>query len=535
MNCAKVKCLRDLSDTFMYEYHWLPGTLLSTGLLDDFAGLYSEHYGIWGERGIDPGKPVRLSGDRIREWLVPDSLIVWATAFGKLIGYAIAVQSTLENLGTVSWITQLVVHKEHRQQDVGKTILFTMWRFTDHFAWGLLSANPFAVRALEKATRRRCQPHHILKHTRHLKELGIKIVPYLKQSSKFLVNDHESRTDTKFYLDHLQLLAMVEAVVEDDKPWTMGQLPEGWEWFAFTFRDQEQITLSARELEDMLNASDKLTKHAYSRMKVDEGTHVWAKHHKSEVDLIIEHCELHTEMTVLDFGCGMGRHAIELARRGINVTGVDYLASSIESARKQSASDSLNTAHFEIADCRTVELSNMFDVGICLYDVIGSYVNEGDNYAILENLVKHIRPGGSILLSVMNLELTERIAKNWFSLATEADKLLTLPPSTTMEKTGNVFDPDYYLIDQETKIVYRKEQFTRGEGLPEELLIRDRRYTRDSIAQLCLEAGLEIQWSWLVQAGRWAESLDSESNKAKEIIVLCRKSIGDDKQRPLFE
>ncbi len=126
----------------MYEYHWLPGGLVQSDLLENFARLYSEQYGIWGDRGPNPGKPVRLSLQRLSQWLVPDSLVVWLTALGKLVGYAVAVQTKLPHHGTVSWVTQLVVHEAHRHQDVGKTLLFTIWRFTDHFAWGILTANP---------------------------------------------------------------------------------------------------------------------------------------------------------------------------------------------------------------------------------------------------------------------------------------------------------------------------------------------------------------------------------------------------------
>jgi len=52
------------------------------------------------------------------------------------------------------------------------------------------------------------------------------------------------------------------------------------------------------------------------------------------------------------------------------------------------------------------------------------------------------------LISVINFELTERSAKHFFSLATDPDKLLTLKPSGTMEKTGNIFDPEHYMIDR---------------------------------------------------------------------------------------
>jgi hypothetical protein len=100
-----------------------------------------------------------------------------------------------------------------------------------------------------------------------------------------------------------------------------------------------------------------------------------------------------------------------------------------------------------------------------------------------------------------SMELTERRAKHWFSIDSEPDNLLTLPPSNTMEKTGDVVDPDYYLIDTKTRVVYRKEQFAEGENLPEELLVRDRRYTQEQIEGLCEQAGLNVVWSRFVRTG----------------------------------
>jgi 2-polyprenyl-3-methyl-5-hydroxy-6-metoxy-1,4-benzoquinol methylase/GNAT superfamily N-acetyltransferase len=518
----------------MYEYHWLPGSLVQSELLRDFAQLYTDQYGIWGDLGPNPGGAVRLSPERLRHWLVPDSLVVWSTLLGNLVGYAIAVETELKDRGTVSWVTQLVVHEAHRQQDVGKTLLFTIWRFTDHFAWGLLTANPFAIRALEKATRRRCDPARITRDADFLKQLAPSVAAYITEQTEIIANASESRANTEFFLDHSQLPAMLSAATNAEKPWKLGPLPVGWEWFAFTFHDQDQISLSRKELEEMLIASDKLTRYAYSRMAINSGAQLWATHHRDEVDFIIKNCHLNEHSRVVDFGCGQGRHTIELATRGISATGIDYIPSFVHAAGERSAAVAAAGAHFREGDCRTIGLAQNFDLAFCLYDVIGSYADENDNLAILSNLVNHTKPGGYVLLSVMNMELTERLAKNWFSLTTEPDKLLTLRASTTMETTGNVFNPDFYLIDRDTKIVYRKEQFTKGLGLPEEILVRDRRYTEAQICDHCKAAGLELVWSRFVRSGKWDTALPHDSTKAKEILVLCRKPPGSSSQGELF-
>jgi hypothetical protein len=125
------------------------------------------------------------------------------------------------------------------------------------------------------------------------------------------------------------------------------------------------------------------------------------------------------------------------------------------------------------------------------------------------------------LREVMNLDLTYRRARHRFTLTKEPNRLLDLPASDTMEKTGNVFNPDFYMIDEITDIVYRKVQFTKGQELPVQLLVRDRRYRRPEIAAVCMKAGLNVLWSRLVRAGDWEDELGDLDDNAKEILVLC--------------
>jgi SAM-dependent methyltransferase len=208
---------------------------------------------------------------------------------------------------------------------------------------------------------------------------------------------------------------------------------------------------------------------------------------------------------------------------GLQVTGVDYLPALFQKASETIARDQLAGIRFIEGDARTINLHVHFDAVICLYDVIGSYAEDADNMRILRTCSEHLSPGGMLLLSVMNLELTEHQAKHFFSLEEEPNRLADLKPSQTMEISGNVFDPDFYLIDRKSDVVYRKEQFAEGNQLPVELLVRDRRYRRFEIEERCRAAGLDVDWALFVQAGHWEKPLDSHDPHAKEILVLCRK------------
>lgn len=509
-----------------YEYKWLPGTLVPGNLLEQLASLYGEHYGIWSHTAPrNPGERVRLSPARIKELLSPDEArLAFATLNGELVGYAIAIQAKIPDYGVISWVTQLVVHEAHRRQNVGKSLLFAIWTFTDHFAWGLLTANPYAIRALEKATRRRAQPARIARNYRKLKNIAPKYVAYVKKDTEIEVNKNVARINTEFLLDHSTLKEMLANVTTPSVSWLMGPIEEGWEWFAFTFHDQEEIGLAPEEIEAMLRSSDQVAKTAYSRMLLNED-HRWAQHGKSEAAYIAKlfgQNPIHA--SVLDLGCGTGRHALELARLGFDVYAVDYLENLIDRAKQTAAETSSMGVQFEIADCRDLNLDRQFDIVLCLYDVIGTYADESENARIAATVAKHLKPGGIALVSVMNLLLTETRLKHSFSLAKEPSKLLTLKPSQTMERTGDIFDPDYYMMDRETKIIYRKEQFAAGSSLPAELIVRDRRYLKADIESICRTAGLEVLWSKFIRAGRWEDAEEVDGRQAKEILVYCKKS-----------
>ena len=466
---------------------------------------------------------VRLSVERLRRWFdSDDSRLACARSGPDLVGYAIAVQMNVPRCGIVSWVTQLVVHEQYRQRNVAKTLLFSVWGMSDHFAWGLVTASPYAVRALEKATRRRCLPARVRRNHRKLHQLGCKHVGYINEQTQIDVRPDRSRIQTDFFLDHSDLAQMIARARSDDKPWLLGSLPEGWEWFAFTFSDQDQIQLSSAEVTTMLEASDQITQRAYARMTLDH-EHRWASHTKKESREIIEYCRVEPGQAVLDFGCGAGRHAIELAQSGIRVTGVDYADALIEKAKSKAQQLGRMETRFESADCRDVQLDEVYDAAVCLYDVVGTYADLKSNSRLVANLADHLKPGGYALISVMNLVLTKRRARHVFSMTEEPDRLLQLPPSDIMETTGEIFDPDYFMLDEDSAMVYRKEQFTRGSDLPTEVIVRDRRFSAKEIASLCSDAGLKVVWTRPVRAGRWEQRLDEQDDGAKEILVLCRK------------
>lgn len=319
------------------KYEWILGgyAYVDDALVLECSELYSEHYGKWGAHEEEKyGRNIKLSPGRLKVWLEDaNSAIHLAREENKLVGYAIALRIMVPNYGIISWVTQLVVHEDYRHNDIAKSLLFSIWGFTNDFAWGIISANPYAIRALEKATRRRSDPIRIKHNIRKLLSLGIEHVPYMSKEIKHFITEESSRVNTQFYQDLSQLENMLGNVTTEDVPWKLGKLEEGWEWLAFTFQDQLPINMSNVEISKMLEASDRVVQMAYARMEISSD-HKWAKHTTEEVDFIIKECNLSPSNSIIDFGCGTGRHAFLLAQNGINVQAVDYVDKLIDSAKR---------------------------------------------------------------------------------------------------------------------------------------------------------------------------------------------------------
>jgi SAM-dependent methyltransferase len=92
---------------------------------------------------------------------------------------------------------------------------------------------------------------------------------------------------------------------------------------------------------------------------------------------------------VLDLGCGTGRHAVILAERGYEVTGVDRSPEMVERARARGS-----LAHFELGDIASIDLGETFEAALMNFAVLGYQVGNTDLQATLATVRRHLRTGG---------------------------------------------------------------------------------------------------------------------------------------------
>lgn len=123
---------------------------------------------------------------------------------------------------------------------------------------------------------------------------------------------------------------------------------------------------------------------------------------KGECDFIEKEISFHKECRILDIGCGTGRHAIELARRGYSVTGIDLSAAQLQSAQAKARKENL-TIRFEQHDARSLSFSNEFDLVIMLCEGAFSLMETDEmNFQILRNAANALKPNGKLIFTTLN-------------------------------------------------------------------------------------------------------------------------------------
>jgi SAM-dependent methyltransferase len=101
--------------------------------------------------------------------------------------------------------------------------------------------------------------------------------------------------------------------------------------------------------------------------------------------------ERYTPASVLDAGCGTGRVAIELARRGVEVVGVDADGSMLATARR--LAPELDWVHADLAD---LTLDRTFDL-VVMAGNVPLFTPPGTTGAVVAGCARHLAPGGLLV------------------------------------------------------------------------------------------------------------------------------------------
>jgi SAM-dependent methyltransferase len=190
--------------------------------------------------------------------------------------------------------------------------------------------------------------------------------------------------------------------------------------------------------------------------------------------------------SLLDLGCGTGRHALLLAGRGYRVAGVDASREMLEIAEAQGGA----AAAFHQGDIRTVRLGESFDVVLSMFHVMCYQSSNADLAAAFATVREHLRPGGIFIFDF------------WYGPAVLSDPPVVRVKRLEDEETAvvRIAEPVTYpnenLVDVNYQVLVRQ----KGSGKTEELRERHRmRYLflpelEIMLQQVGLELGGAFEW-----------------------------------------
>ena len=121
------------------------------------------------------------------------------------------------------------------------------------------------------------------------------------------------------------------------------------------------------------------------------------------VDALIQRLPMTGNASVLDLGCGNGRHATHLAARGFHVAGLDLSAESLAVARARPG----RFVQWIRQDMRLPFGAGVYDYVLSLFTSFGYFEHPGDHLGVLRNVARSLTTGGRFVLDYLNTRHAE--------------------------------------------------------------------------------------------------------------------------------
>jgi SAM-dependent methyltransferase len=221
---------------------------------------------------------------------------------------------------------------------------------------------------------------------------------------------------------------------------------------------------------------------------------------QAEAEFVIETMNLAPGSQVLDVGCGYGRHAMELAARGIHVVGLDLSTPLLVRGGEEANRRGL-TINFVRGDMRELDFENQFDAAYCLFSTFG-YFDDETNKKALTNIAHALKPGGKLLVEILNRDYV----------------IADLPTRVWWEGDGCVVLEEVELNYFSSRIqVNRSVVFDDGRQLEQEISVRA--YSLHEVGKLMHAAGFRV----LEVSGGYQTRGRFFGNQSRHIIVLAER------------
>ncbi len=237
----------------------------------------------------------------------------------------------------------------------------------------------------------------------------------------------------------------------------------------------------------------------------------------SDVGFMEHTLKLTKRAKVLDLGCALGHHSIELARRGYDVTGLEWSEPFLEFARRRVAEASVcvRLIHGDMT-CMTFERE--FEAVVLWGNTFGMFAHE-DNVKTLLGMQQSLKKGGLALIDTQNYTtLPERLEKGW-DFHDEDQNLLLLT-----EGTRDVL---------RARFGFTVTAIDLSSGKRHRMPFSWRLYLLPELRQLVADAGLNlvgiygddpkvVDWKSWQRGSAYPYATEGFTEKAAKRILLCQ-------------
>jgi len=179
--------------------------------------------------------------------------------------------------------------------------------------------------------------------------------------------------------------------------------------------------------------------------------------------------------TLLDVACGTGTLAVQLARKGWAVWGVDASAGMLQAAQRRAVTTGLPLL-FRRGDMRSFRMPVRVRVATCLFDALNHLLSVRDLRAACRRVAAHLEPGGYFVFDVNTIRCFE-LLWNGTQVVERADFTLIL--QTGFDPRARTGTSHVTVFEREGKVFRRSAE-----------TVRERYFTPEEITGALAAAGL---------------------------------------------
>jgi len=236
-----------------------------------------------------------------------------------------------------------------------------------------------------------------------------------------------------------------------------------------------------------------------------DDTHGAASRESSErmdqIDWLWSTLDMRSGQSLFDVTCGPGLYAVEFAKRGCQVTGIDFSPASIAYAEDLAVIEGVaDKCDFALQDIREMDYrGSNFDAALLLYGQLAVFPKE-KALAILSTIAQSLKPEGCLCLELLNQAHVDKTNSSWWF--TDDTGLWDDQPFLHLgERSWHPVEQAsverYYIIHLET-------------GQLTEMYLTDQTYAVDTMVTMLKEAGfnsVQVYPAWggvpLADAEEW--------------------------------